>query len=146
MAWLPRQKVIVPIDFSDTSMDAIPVAVELASSTADVHVLHVLVPLEGLSPGVVWGEVTDQSRETAVRDSFAKQAAKLNLPETRFDVRFGDPGTEITNYAKQVGADLIVIPSHGYGGLQRFVLGSVAERVIRHAECEVLVLRRSDAE
>ena len=61
-------------------------------------------------------------------------------------VLFGNPGLEIADYAKNIQADLIVIPSHGYHGVKRFVLGSVAERVIRHAECSVLVLRRSDAE
>jgi nucleotide-binding universal stress UspA family protein len=146
MSWLPKQNVLVPIDFSESSWDAIPTAIELAASSGNVHVLHVLVPLEGLSPGVVWGEVTDASRESAVRETFAEQAASRNLADVIFDVTFGDPGFVITEHAKKNNADLIVIPSHGYGGFQRLVLGSVAERVIRHADCPVLVLRRDDAE
>ncbi len=146
MSWLPKQKVVIPVDFSDTSLAAISTAVEMAASPADVHVVHVLVPLEGLSPGVVWGEVNDESREKAVRKSFAEYTAENNLEGVQFIVQFGDPGFMITEYATDVGADLIVIPSHGYGGFKRLVLGSVAERVIRHADCAVLVLRRSDAE
>ncbi len=63
-----------------------------------------------------------------------------------FETRTGDPGLVITDYATEIGAGLIVIPSHGYHGLKRLVLGSVAERVIRHADCSVLVLRRGDAD
>jgi len=146
MSWLPKQKVVVPIDFSEMSMDAISTALELVEKPSDVHVLHVLVPLEGLSPGVVWGEINDESREKSVRKSFAKSADEHGWGDVQFEVEFGDPGFLITDHAEKIGADLIVISSHGYGGFKRLVLGSVAERVIRHAECGVVVLRRSDAE
>ena len=53
----------------------------------------------------------------------------------------GDPGTMIINYASDVKADLIVMPSHGRHGLKRLVLGSTTERVLRHTEIPVLVLR-----
>ena len=62
------------------------------------------------------------------------------------DVIIGDPGISIANYAEEVKADLVVIPSHGYHGLHRLVLGSTTERVIRHCHSPVLVLRRHDAE
>ena len=68
-----------------------------------------------------------------------------DLDIVKAHVLTGDPGTTITDYANEHAADLIVIPSHGYHGMKRLVLGSVAERVIRHAHCSVLVLRRSDA-
>jgi nucleotide-binding universal stress UspA family protein len=53
----------------------------------------------------------------------------------------GDPGHEITSLANREGADLIVMPSHGYGFIKHMLLGSVAERVVRLAKCPVLVLR-----
>ena len=146
MPWLPKRKVVIPVDFSETSLEAIATAVELAAAPSDVYAVHVLVPLEGLSPGVVWGEVNDESREKAVRESFSTYANEHGLDGVHFEVKFGDPGFLITEYATDIAAELIVISSHGYGGFKRFVLGSVAERVIRHAECPVLVLRRSDAE
>jgi nucleotide-binding universal stress UspA family protein len=59
-------------------------------------------------------------------------------------VQVGNPGIVISDYAKQSGAELVVMPSHGHHGLRRILLGSVAERVLRHAECPVLVLRRAD--
>jgi nucleotide-binding universal stress UspA family protein len=57
-----------------------------------------------------------------------------------------DSGPTIADYARDQEAELIIIPSHGYHGIKRLVLGSVAEGVIQHAKCSVLVLRRSDAE
>lgn len=54
----------------------------------------------------------------------------------------GDPGTEIVDYAKRMGADLIVMSSHGRTGLKRILLGSVAERVARTAECPVMIVRQ----
>lgn len=146
MSWLPKRKVVIPVDFSETSLEAISTAVEMAASPSDVHAVHVLIPLEGLSPGVIWGEVNDESREKAVRKTFATYAHEHGLDGVQFDVKFGDPGFLITEFATDLAADLIVISSHGYGGFKRLVLGSVAERVIRHADCPVLVLRRSDAE
>ena len=50
-------------------------------------------------------------------------------------IREGDPGLIIADYADEVHADLIVMPSHGYHGVKRLLLGSVAERVLRHANC-----------
>jgi len=56
-------------------------------------------------------------------------------------VLFGDPGHQITDYADQVAAKLIIMPSHGRSGILRVLLGSVTDRVVRLAHCPVLVLR-----
>ena len=53
----------------------------------------------------------------------------------------GDPGHQIAEFAKEAGAGLIVMPSHGRTGLTHLLIGSVAERVVRFAHCPVLVLR-----
>ena len=55
--------------------------------------------------------------------------------------REGRPYEEICHAAKTVGADLIILPTHGYTGLKHVWLGSTAERVVRHAPCPVLVVR-----
>lgn len=146
MAWQPRKSIIVPVDFSDSSAPAIRTALELADDPQHVKLLHVLVPLDAVSPGVAFGELSDKSREEHVREFCDKFFAENNLEPLQLAVRVGHPGEEIVEYAKGVSADLIIVPSHGYHGLKRFVLGSVAEQVIRHAACDVLVLRRTDAE
>lgn len=143
---MTRNNVLVPVDFSEASMNAIGEAIDLAGDPSKVHLLHVLPPLESISPGVVWGDVTDQNRETAVRKHADTFLADHGYEGVTFDVRVGQPGHEICTYAKKTDSDLIVISSHGYHGIKRFLLGSVAEAVIRHAEVPVLVLRRTDAE
>ncbi|MCH8830397.1 MAG: universal stress protein [Planctomycetes bacterium] len=146
MSFLPKKKIVVPVDFSGESANAIQVAREMAASLESVHLLHVLFPLDSVSPGVVWGDVSDEHREEKIRDAFNDLIAANNLSGVNVTVRFGNPGLEIAEYAGEIDADLIVIPSHGYHGVKRLVLGSVAERVIRHANCSVMVLRRSDAD
>ncbi|MGQ0635278.1 MAG: universal stress protein [Planctomycetaceae bacterium] len=145
MPWLPRKTVVVPVDFSDSSADALATAKQLVANPADLHVIHVLLPLDYMSPGMVFDTLTEESRVAATQKHFAEFVKQHDVAGARMIVRHGDPGLGVTEYAREVGAELIVIPSHGYHGIRRFVLGSVAERVIRHADCPVLVLRRRDA-
>ena len=62
MSFLPRRKILVPVDFSDCSAPAVRVAMELASAPADVHVVHVIPELNPVSPVAVWGEGDVQQR------------------------------------------------------------------------------------
>jgi nucleotide-binding universal stress UspA family protein len=140
------ENILVPVDFSDSSTNAIAEAVQLAGDPSRVHLLHVLPPLESISPGVVWGDVTDVNREQSVRKHAEMYLSEFGYKGMSFEVRIGQPGHEICEYAEETGADMIVISSHGYHGMKRFLLGSVAEMVIRHAKVPVLVLRRVDAE
>jgi nucleotide-binding universal stress UspA family protein len=141
----PR-KVVVPVDFSEDSLQAMRTALDIAGESSHVYLVHVLMQLYTASPGVLWDQMSDQHREEAVRAQFEKLLAEHQISGVHTDVRLGDPGLGIADYAEEIGADLIVIPTHGYHGVKRFVLGSVADRVIRHAPCSVLVLRRADAE
>lgn len=146
MAWFPRSKVVVPIDFSDASPAAVQAAAEMVASPADLHVVHVLVPLDYVHPGALTPAFDESERQQVARRHLDEFLARLGLSKVQAVVRLGDPGLDITEYADEIKADLIVIPSHGYHGVKRFLLGSVAERVIRHAHCPVLVLRRPDAD
>ena len=144
MAWLPKKTVIVPVDFSGKSVSAVATALELVEQPSAVHVIHVVVPLNNMSPGLDWGSIDDQSREQATREHFNEFLEQHGFVGATTVVRVGDPGLEVADYAKESAADLIVISSHGYQGLTRLLLGSVAERVIQHAPCPVLILRRDD--
>lgn len=146
MAWLPKNSVVVPIDFSEGSSAALATAVELAKEPQAVHAVHVLLPLDVLSPGVVFDAINDKSRRAAAQETLSQFIAQQPVQGLKTAVLLGDPGTQITDYAASVKAELIVISSHGYHGVKRLLLGSVAERVIRHADCPVLVLRRPDAQ
>ena len=134
------QKIVVPIDFSSASEKAILKAKETAPDCSAIHLVHVLYPLDAISPGVVWGDMNDAKREQAVQKSFEKFLKDYDCKDVKTEVRFGHPGEEVVDYADEIGADLIIVPSHGYHGMKRFVLGSVAEKIIRHAKCPVLVL------
>lgn len=146
MSWLPRKTIVVPVDFSPGSAAAIATGRDLVASPGDLHVVHVLIPLAHLSPEQVWGPLeNDPSWDALAKRHLAEFVQKQGISGVKQEVLIGDPGFEVADYARKQSADLIVIPSHGYHGVKRALLGSVAERVIRHADCPVLVLRRPDA-
>lgn len=141
MSWLPKNKVLVPVDFSEASLKAVDVALKMVAAPSDIHLIHVLPMLAPAEPGVIWNAIDDESREKHVREALAERLADDLFAAVQFKVAIGDPGHEIADYAEEVGADLIVLPSHGRTGITRLLVGSVAERVVRLAHCPVLVLR-----
>ena len=75
------------------------------------------------------------------KSAYQDRVASSPLRRVEFHVRFGDPAREISRFADQLNADLIVMCSHGRKGLTRLVVGSVAERVVRLTNCPVLILK-----
>jgi len=144
MAWLPKKTVVVPVDFSKSSLDAVKLGLEFVERPEGLHVVYVLVPSEAMDPAIVWGGVTDEDRKKRALESLEKATADPELAGITRAVRVGSPGLEIAAYAAEVNADLIVIPSHGRTGLKHLLLGSVTDRVVHRAPCPVLVLRRTD--
>lgn len=142
MAWEARKSVVVPVDFSDASIAAVDSALELVEAPEHIHAIHVLPALEVAEPGVIWKTIDNASRESHAKQALAEKLAGPKYRGIQFEVAFGDPGTEIAEFARQIGADLIVTPTHGRSGLNRLLLGSVAERVLRFSPCPVLVLKR----
>lgn len=140
MSWLPKQRVVVPIDFSEHSREGARVARQLVADPSALHVVHVLPSLHAGDPGVVWGQVEDDHRADNVRAELDKQFGDL-VAGAQVHVRFGSPGAEIAELAESIGAELVVVASHGRTGLKRLALGSVAEKLIRLCHCPVLVLR-----
>jgi len=135
------QPIVVPIDFSDEADEAMKVALEITSEPSLVTAVHVAPPLATLEPGVVWEMISDETRVQQLDQAFRNRYHDPRHSAIGFEVRFGDPGNEITSYAEEAKAGLIVMPSHGRTGLAHLLIGSVAERVIRFAHCPVLVLR-----
>ena len=141
MSWFDGRKIVVPIDFSREADGAIDAALEIAPPGADITVVHVAPDLNVLEPGIVWSEVNDDTRRQNLIASFHERFADPKYKNLKFEILFGDPGHQIAEFAKNVGAGLIVMPSHGRTGLTHLLIGSVAERVVRFAHCPVLVLR-----
>jgi nucleotide-binding universal stress UspA family protein len=139
---MPRfTKILCPVDFDQNSLLALGLACELAQEArkATLDVLHV-VPIP---PGP---EVTIpfDKLERAARLRLERLARNRIDPKLRHRVHVttGDPGGEVVRMAEQIGADLIVMATHGRRGLRRFILGSVAERVVREAPCAVLTVKQ----
>lgn len=143
MSWKVPEKVVVPVDFSQQSFEAVRAAIEHAGSAERVHVVHVLIPLPVTAPGVIWDAISPQSRREHAQEALDLE---LGIEGLNFHLPIGDAGTEIAHVADAIGADLVVMPSHGREGLTRLLLGSVADRVIRLAHCPVLVLRPPKAD
>jgi nucleotide-binding universal stress UspA family protein len=142
MSWFPKRMVVVPVDFSAESIDALDVGLQLVENPADVHVVHVVIDITPLEAGEVWGVIDPQQRVEQMEKSLRQRLSDPKYAGIQMAVLLGEPAHGIANYAQEKHADLIVIPSHGRTGLTRLLIGSVAERVVRLAHCPVLVLRK----
>ena len=142
MTWFQNKKAIVPVDFGPESRWAVDTALEIVGDPTEVNVIHVGTDINELAPIATW----DLYNEDAIREHLEKEYrehfADSKYRDLPFTLRFGDPGHHIADFAKEIGADLIVMPSHGRRGLSHLLIGSVAERVVRLAHCPVLILRR----
>jgi nucleotide-binding universal stress UspA family protein len=146
MSWFPKKCVVVPIDFSSASDSAIQTALEVTRQPGEVHVVHVallpnFIPYSGEVVSTVDPERWLQLAKTHLADYLKSRPQFAGVCSKVIE---GDAGTRICEFASEHRADLIVMPSHGYHGVKRFLLGSVTEAVLRHSPCEVLVLRRVD--
>jgi nucleotide-binding universal stress UspA family protein len=142
MNWAPKETIVVPVDFSDESFAAIDVALQIVSAPAGVHVVNVLSDLSATDVSGVMAALDVAGRRRHVEQDLSARLADAKYRDLQINIFIGDPGHEIAAFAERVGADLIVIPSHGRTGIKHFLIGSVAERVVRLAHCPVLVLRK----
>ncbi|MGF1497967.1 MAG: universal stress protein [Elainellaceae cyanobacterium] len=144
MVLFKTDRVLVPVDFSEESFKAQARTLEFVEDASHLYILHVLPTLYPGEPGVVWNTVDNETRIQNINKTFAERFSGPEYEGVNFHVAVGDPSSEIIDYAKTYDINLIVIPSHGRTGLNRFLMGSVAERVVRFAHCPVLVLRLSE--
>jgi nucleotide-binding universal stress UspA family protein len=140
-------RIVVPTDFSACSEQAWALARRLAAASgAELVLAHVLVETPLYSEGAVdmrhvkdvYAAARKWAKETLERWA---EAARAEGPKARVVLRTGVPHEEIVALATDERADLVVLGTHGRGGLGRTFLGSVADRVIRLAPCPVLSVR-----
>ena len=141
---LPKT-ILVPIDFGDASKAALDYAVDLAERLdAKVFVLHSFeIPIVGFPDGVMpaTAEMTAQivaQSEKALADARTRHAAR-KVPLTTM-LEQGDAREVIHAKAKELGADLVVVGTHGRRGIARALIGSVAESVVRTSPVPVLTV------
>lgn len=143
-------RILVPVDFSDTAKKALQYAVPFgAAFDAEVVLLHVMQPYTiPVELGYLPPEWVESQKEfvKSAREELDKLCAQEVAARARsqVQVREGAPWQEIITAARELRADLIILATHGRTGLQHVLLGSVAERVVRHAPCPVLVVREPE--
>jgi len=150
-SWDKLSTILVPSDFGKLASLAIAEAVELARPHgAELVLTHVLAesdyPMGHVLKGYGLLDIQEQTRG-GFRDHLEREqvAGIGDAVPSRVEVRDGVASTTIADMADEIGADVIVIASHGREGLTRFFLGSTAERVVRLAPCSVLVVKARGA-
>ena len=140
------RKILAPVDFSQCSMAGAMYAAQLAKALdATVCFIHVLYP-----PGPVL--VDRVTGEISRRDELERADARLNMEafmkldflrgiKSESEIRTGYPIDEICAESSRPDIDLVVTSTHGRTGFEHMLLGSVAEHVVRYAECPVMVVR-----
>jgi len=138
-------KILVPTDFSEQSEEALRRAGILAAEhQAEVHLLHIMEPSlyfeTDQMPVYPLHEINEAIRKHAEK-RLCDLRSKTSFPVvTHLKESTGEPSRAICAFAETLPADLIIIGRHGQqGALEHFLIGSTAERVVRHAYCSVLV-------
>jgi nucleotide-binding universal stress UspA family protein len=144
---LKLKKILVPIDFSKFSENALPWATTLAAEfDAELILLHIVekFPIDYLLGSELMNEtITPLMKQgEAVLKRMASGLSKSTRLKVSVVVRDGKSFEEICRTAKKLNADLIALTTRGHTGLKRVWLGSTAERTVRHAPCPVLVVGR----
>jgi len=139
-------KILVPTDFSDGAKRALEYAAELSSRfSAPVLLLHVYSsPAIPVPDGFVMMTPTSMANMMAQLETGLGQARELaqslGIQQAEAILVEGAAWHEIVHTAKDRHCDLIIMGTHGRGGISHFLLGSVAEKVVRHADCPVLTI------
>lgn len=135
------KRIVVATDFSEISLAAVERAFDLASAGgAKVDILFVREPPVGMSP-LDLPLITELDEEVPP-DRFTRLIPEGMQKRTTATVLDGVAAHRIAAFASEVGADLIVVGTHGRKGLSRLLLGSTAEALVREAPCDVLVARQ----
>jgi nucleotide-binding universal stress UspA family protein len=141
------ERILVPVDFSDFSREALRAAKEWATLyDATIDTLHVIA--EALHPAYYVGGVESiydmhpDIEETVQQrlDTFESETSGPEV-EVRSHVRVGNAAPDIVEFVDEEGIDLVTMSTHGRTGLDRFLLGSVAEKIVRHVRCPVVTMK-----
>jgi len=135
-------RILVPLDFSDCSKKALDYAIPFARQFgAELTLLHVVKPYP---PIAEMGPVDPETLQDEQTNLEALRGVVGTAVPAKTFVRVGDPDVEIIQAAKDHRIDLIILSTHGRRGLNRLLLGSTAEKVVRQAGCPVLIVRENE--
>jgi nucleotide-binding universal stress UspA family protein len=136
---LAIKHILFPIDFSERCCGTAPFVRALASRLgAKITLLTAVAPIwqAGLGEGAIPVDMTELRQDLAMRlnDTFVPEFEGLTVQRI---AEIGDPAEVITRFAHTKGADLIMMPTHGYGPFRSLLLGSITAKVLHDAECPV---------
>jgi nucleotide-binding universal stress UspA family protein len=141
------KNILVPIDFSDYSKNALRYAVQFAKQfKAKMYLIYVVEPMiypADFSMGQVAIPSMDADLQNRADEELKLLAKNFIDPSIKSEtlIKTGKPFVEINETAKEVDADLIIMATHGHTGVEHLLFGSTAEKVVRKAPCPVLTLR-----
>ena len=137
-------RLLVPLDFSEPSAEILETALRVLSPGGTATLLHVVEWLPAVTEGTfgIYAHRKDIEKIKGLAREKLETMAQEH-PERRLEVlvREGKPAIEILDAAAELGPELVVMGSHGRSGLDHFLIGSVAEKVLRKAPCNVLTVR-----
>ncbi len=138
------KKILYPIDFSETSTQLLKQAIDIAKTFGAelvlIHVVHF-----NIQPSFF--EIVKESKEEIIKKMYKKYDNILEKLEISYQMNFsyflaeGDPFKEIQKIVNSYNIDLLVIPSHGHSSLIHNVLGSLSDKLIRHLNKPILLLK-----
>jgi len=137
--------ILCPTDFSDASYHALEYALRFVKQSKGTlivpHILHDTMSPEFRPAGhtLPFEEVTKMA-QAKLQEVWQEKLE--SYPNCKFPVEIGEPFSEILTIQKESKADLVITSTHGKGGLTHILLGSVAEKLIRHATCPVFIVRQ----
>ena len=142
---LNLKTILVPVDFSEASLNALEHGVAMASRfDANLILTHVIAPLPaeyaafdgGAYVGTIWPSRVDLEGGVKERIDALVDKLKSERPIEKV-VLHGDPAKEIAKFTRERQIDMVMMPSHGYGPFRRFILGSVTAKVLHDVPCPV---------
>ncbi|MEP7267839.1 MAG: universal stress protein [Saprospiraceae bacterium] len=146
------KKILCPIDFSELSDEALEIGIQMAEKYGSAFSLIYVLPrpafydwtLTGMS-NIVLDDYFEKSKKE-VEKKIKSLVSILEKDHPFLDVEHEisdkmDPAQAIVDRAKEIKADLIIMGSHGRKGMNRILMGSVAESVLRHANCGVIIYK-----
>ncbi len=152
MTFKPGPTVVCATDFSDPSKHALDTALDVAKrlDATVIYLLHVDETIERFAAAtdaearfaVEYARLQDEARALVTKLAHESES-KVGIA-VKPEFRVGSAYAEVVAFAGEVKADLIVVGTHGRTGLKRAIMGSVAERVVRHAPCSVLTVKEHD--
>jgi nucleotide-binding universal stress UspA family protein len=137
-------RILVPVDFSEHSQKALRYALAFAEQfDAEVTLVHIVeqmvYPGDWMYPPLAVTDFAAEKREQMIERLRALDAG--SGVKTQHIVRLGRAWQEVIEIAREQKTELIILATHGYTGLKHVLLGSVAEKIVRHAPCPVLTVR-----